>query len=95
MSNRKYNVMITIDDETDKIVKKAGNGNRSQGIRTLAQQYAESNKEADSDIRNEMGEYGEILPVPGLDEKFWGKEIPEVKPKVKPNDDDQFAEWDC
>lgn len=72
MSRKNLLVTFTIDQETFDILKIVGKGNRSKGVRLLAQQYTASEK---ADIRNEMdvivGELDEhgkqkLLPVPGL-----------------------------
>jgi len=63
---RKYQVGITIDDFTDRILKRVGQGNRAKGVRILARRFAEKNQLIELDSPEALDDSeGEILPVPG------------------------------
>ena len=71
LEDRKYMMSMSIDMKTDEVLLKVGEGNRSKGVRLLAQQWAERNT---ADIRNEMEDVypgmqedgsQALLPVPG------------------------------
>jgi len=104
--DRKYAVCITIPLSIDEILIKVGNGNRSEGVRMLAQQYADSHdlNKPKEEVWQGILPDGHLKTMNREQYEIWLAEDPEARREEREHyeryrathpDDDQFAEWDC